>query len=274
MTTDSNNFDFDDWEDRINDYLKGKLTDAERTQFEAALSNSTDLQEAVAFEKALNQQATEHFLFQHLKPKMDDFVKNNLPDDDTDTPTPDTQNPTKGPLSIKSLLGALLLILMVCVGVYVFNRYQKTKIYDQITATWLTNAPLPYDNTNLANFQTGQDSLAIQAYIKGDYTKAESFFSQNDAKQTNAFGPRGLYRAVNALMILPPKTDKAIEILSFRNDNPNTFRHDAVEWYLALAFLQKKDVVAAKRILQGISKDSEFAAKAEALLQELQRNKF
>ncbi len=276
MTT--NNFEYEDWEDRINDYLKGKMTDAERIQFEAAVSNSTDLQEAVAFEKALTNRATEHFLYQHLKPKMDDFVKENLSDDE-----PKNTKPENGPLSINRIsdmidhirgkiispVGLFLFLGLLVIGVWVFNRYQKSAVYDQMMVQWLTNAPLPYDNTNLANFQTGADSLAIQAYIQGDYVKAEAYFVQNDAKTQNTFGPRGLYRAVNALMVQPPKTDKAIEILSFRKGNPSTFRHDAVEWYLALAYLQKHDVATAKKILEGIAKDSEFATKAAALRQEL-----
>ena len=111
--------------------------------------------------------------------------------------------------------------------------------------------------------------LAIQAYIQGNFADAEAFFSQNDVKENNAFGPRGLYRAINSLMIQPPKTDKAIEILSSRYENKNTFRYDAVEWYLALAYLQKKDADSAKKILEGISKESEYAAKANEILKEL-----
>lgn len=270
MTT--NNFDYDEWEDRISAYLNQKMSDADRLQFEADMTNIPDLKDAVEFDKALNQRATEHHLFQHLKPQLDHYIKEKFPDNPIRPENIETPKPPIGssyPLSKKLFLSVLSLIVLIAISVIAFNRYQKLENYNQIAIKWLSNTPLPYDNTNLANFQTGKDSMAIQAYMQGHYAEAEAFFSQNDVKENNAFGPRGLYRAINALMIQPPKTDKAIEILSARYENKNTFRHEAVEWYLALAYLQKKDADAAEKILAGISKESEYAAKANEILKDL-----
>ena len=270
MTT--NNFDYDEWEDRISAYLNQKMSDADRLQFEENIANIPDLKEAVEFDKALNQRATEHHLFQHLKPQLDNYIKEKFPDNPIQPENIETYKPPTGssyPLSKKLFFGILSLIALIAVSVIAFNRYQKSENYNQMAIKWLSNTPLPYDNTNFANFQTGKDSLAIQAYIQGNFADAEAFFSQNDVKENNAFGPRGLYRAINALMVQPSKTDKAIEILSVRYENKNTFRYDAVEWYLALAYLQKKDADSAKKILESISKESEYAAKANEILKEL-----
>lgn len=272
--TEQTDFDYEDWEDRIDAYLNAKMTDAERIEFESVMSNNVDLKAAVAFERTLKQRATDHFLFQHLKPQMEDFVKEKFPNlevengDRVNVPRP------IGPLSIKGIFGVFSLVVVVILGVFLFNRYQKQAVYDKIITNWLTNAPLPYDNTNFANFQIGADSLAIQAYIQGDYAKADTYFSQNDGQQNNAFGARGLYRAINALLVQPPKTDKAIAILSNRMDNDNSFRHDAVEWYLALAYVQKHDIAAAKKVLEGMAQTSVFAPKADALLKELSESNF
>lgn len=269
MTT--NNFDYDEWEDQINDYLNQKMSDADRLQFEADMANIPDLKDAVEFDKALNQRATEHHLLQHLKPQLDNYIRDKFPDNSVQPKSIETSKPpvSSYPLSIKRFLGVLSLMAFIGISVIIFNRYQKQGNYNQIAAKWLSNAPLVYDNTNFANFQTGKDSRAIQAYRQGHYAEAESYFSQNDVKENNAFGPRGLYRAINALMIQPPNTDKAIEILSARYENKNTFRYEAVEWYLALAYLQKEDINAAKKILEGISIESEYATKANEILKEL-----
>lgn len=275
-------FDYEDWEDSINAYLNAEMTDAERVAFERVMSNNADLKDAVDFESALTQRATDHFLFQHLKPKMKDFVNENFPNSEKEnagnSEKENVENidaPTKkGPLSIKGISVIFSVILTLFVAFFLFNRYQKQANYDKIMANWLTNAPLPYDNTNFANFQAGADSLAIQAYAQGDYATADTYFSQNDGQQDNAFGPRGLYRAVNALLIQPPKTDKAIKILSNRMENENSFLHDAVAWYLALAYVQKHDIEAAKKALKGIAQTSDFAPKAAALLKELSEFNF
>ena len=64
-----NDFDFDEWEDRINAYLNNKMTVADRAQFEQAMGEVVGLKEAVDFEAALTQKATEQHLFEHLKPQ-------------------------------------------------------------------------------------------------------------------------------------------------------------------------------------------------------------
>lgn len=269
MTT--NNFDYDEWEDRISAYLNQEMSDTDRFQFETDMSNMPDLKDAVEFDKVLHQRATEHHLLQHLRPQLDNYIKENFSDNPTQIENIDPTEPSlnKYPLSKKLFWGALSLIVVIFISMIAYNSYQKSKEYDHIMTKWLSNAPLPYDNTNFANFQTGYDSMAIQAYIQGHYAEAESYFSQNEVKENNVYGARGLYRAVNALMIQPPNTDKAIEILRARYENKNTFRYEAVEWYLALAYLQKKNKEVAKKILESIPKESEYATNAIQILKEL-----
>jgi hypothetical protein len=272
MTTD--NFDYDEWEDRINAYLTDKMTDADRIEFEQNMSINNDLKEAVAFDKAVKKRATEYHLFEHIKPHLDDFVKEKtLPDNDKKEENKKSPQ-SKYPFSIKQFLSGLGLVLLSVIGYWAFNNYQKSENQKYIMAKWLDNAPLAYDNTNLQQYQTGSDSLAIIVYEAKQFEEAEKLFIQNDTKQVNDFGPRGLYRAINALMIKPPKTDLAIEILVARYDNKNTFRFDVVEWYLAMAYLQKEDYKKAKNILENIDKQSEYANQAVELLRFLNEKQF
>lgn len=272
MTTD--NFDYDEWEDSINAYLTDKMTHADRIEFERNMSINNDLKEAVAFDKAVKKRATEYHLFQHIKPHLNDFVKEKTTTDDTKTEENTQPSQSGGPLSIKLFLSGLGLVFLVLIGYWAFNSYQKSENQKYIIEKWLDNAPLPYDNTNLQQFQTGADSLAIIAYKAGQYMEAETLFTQNETKQVNNFGPRGLYRAINALMIKPPKTDMAIGILETRYEDKNTFRYDAVEWYLAMAYLQKEDYKKAKSILENMNKQSEYGSQAVELLNYLNEKQY
>ena len=261
-----NDFDFDEWEDRINAYLNNKMTVADRTQFEQAMGEVEGLKEAVDFEAALTNQATKHALFEHLKPQIEAYIdEKGLKNKENSKP-----EPTKGPLSIKRILGILGVILVGTLAWFGYNSIQKSNEQQALTTKWVLNQPLAYENTNLAAFQTGSDSTALAFYKSGKYAEAEALFLQNDSKDVNFSGPRGLYRAVNALMTNPPNPKMAIELLESRYANKNTFRYEAVAWYLALAYLQNGDFERSKQVLKDITAESEYFSKAQTLMRELE----
>ena len=269
-----NDFDFDEWEDRINAYLNNKMTVADRTQFEQAMGEVEGLKEAVDFEAALTEKATEHQLFEHLKPKMEAYIEQKgLKNTENSKP-----EPIKGPLSINRFLGILGVVLVGILAWFGYSSVQKSneqaqlraQLQTELVTKWLINQPLAYENTNLAAFQTGSDSAALAFYKSGKYTEAEALFKQNDSKDVNISGPRGLYRAVNALMTDAPNPKMAIELLESRYANKNTFRYEAVAWYLALAYLQNGDFEKSKQVLKDITLESEYFGKAQTLMRELE----
>ena len=261
-----NDFDFDEWEDRINAYLNNKMTVADRAQFERAMGEVEGLKEAVDFEAALTEKATEHQLFEHLKPKMEAYIEQKgLKNTENSKP-----EPIKGPLSIKGILGILGVVLVGILAWFGYSSVQKSSEQKALITKWLLNQPLAYENTNLAVFQTGSDSAALAFYKLGKYTEAEALFKQNDSKDVNISGPRGLYRAVNALMTNPPNPKMAIELLESRYANRNTFRYEAVAWYLALAYLQNGDFEKSKQVLKDITAESEYFNNAQTLMRELE----
>ena len=260
-----NEFDYDDWEDRIGDYLNNKLTDTDRQQFELDMAQVEGLKDAVEFDSVLKNQAKEQALFQHLKPKIDTYIQDNIVKNEEI----DKSVTPKHSLSMTQIFGILGLILFSILGVLLFKRIQKTNTQSELISKWLTNKPIAYENTNLAAFQTGADSAAIEAYKTRKYAEAEAFFRQNDVKGANEFGPRGLYRAINAMMVKPPNTTIAIQILENRFQNKNTFQYDAVAWYLALAYVQNKDFKASKKVLETIGNNSEYFNNAQTLLDEM-----
>ena len=265
-----NDFDFDAWEDRINAYLNNKMTVADRTQFEQAMGEIAGLKDAVDFEAALTQNATEYQLFEHLKPKMEAYIEEKGLKN-TENPKPE---PTKRPLSIKRFWGILGIVLVGILAWLGYNSIKKSneqaQLQTELITKWLLNQPLAYENTNLAAFQTGSDSAALAFYKLGKYSEAEALFKQNDSKDVNISGPRGLYRAVNALMTNPSNPKMAIELLESRYANKNTFRYEAVTWYLALAYLQNGDFERSKQVLKDITPESEYFNNAQNLMPELQ----
>jgi hypothetical protein len=263
-------FDFEAWEDRIDDFLNQKMTDTERMQFEADMIHTEGLKDAVDFEKSLKQQATEHYLYQHLKPQLDGYVQENIIDKTPAEEQPAKTDVPKHPLSIGKVLGIMGIVAIAALGVFIYNNnVQKKQLQTEILSKWLSNKPLLFENTNLQDFQTGADAAAIEAYKKGKYAEAETLFKQNDTKAVNETGPRGLYRAINALMLMPPDADNAIDILQTRYTDKNTFRYNAVAWYLALAHLQRNDAATAKKVLENVDANSEYYENAQTILNEL-----
>ena len=117
--------------------------------------------------------------------------------------------PTKRPLSIKRFLGILGVVLVGILAWFGYNSVQKSNEQKALTTKWLLNQPFVYENTNLAAFQTGADSTALAFYKLGKHAEAEALFKQNDSKEANVSGPRGLYRAINPLMTNPPNPKTA-----------------------------------------------------------------
>ena len=269
MTFETDNFEYEDWEAKISAYLKDTMPLQDRLDFEKNMSENPSLKEAVEFDKALNQQAQAHLLFKHLTPHLEDFIAENKLDEQQSSPLPKSP---RYPLSIKTILGGLSLVLLLVLGILSIFTYQKDKKYTQIIHKWTMADPLPYIGNDTL-FQNNATSEAVKAYQRGDYKQAEMFFLQNDSPEKDQQNAR-LYRAVTALLTQPPNTDKAIQILEVRYGDKRRFGYEAIEWYLALAYLQKKDNEKALKVLNNIPKDSDYTQKAQSLMQELLQNGF
>ena len=262
MATD--NFDYEAWEDKITAYLNGSMSPEDHAVFEKNMAENTDLAEAVSFDKTLNQQAKANLLFQHLVPQMNDFVIENKLESKPTSP--------RTPLSIKTILGGLSLILLVILGGFWVYQAQRSAKYATIVQKWTLTDPMPYVGNDTL-FRTDATAEAIKAYQRGNYQQAETYFLQDDSRENNQQNSR-LYRAITAIMVQPPNTDKAIQLLEERYGDNQRFGYQAIEWYLALAYLQKKDVAKAFKILKEIPNNSEYASKAKAMMDELTQNGF
>ena len=254
-------FNYDDWEDKIIAYVSGKMADADRQKFESQMAEMPELQEAVAFDALMKKQADNHFMTQYFNTNWDDIVKDIIPEEaetakerEAEALNSEAQplaTSPKYPLSIKAILGGLGIVLLAFVGYFMYQNQVKPSKETRIENAMQTLfPPLPFDaeGTNLID-------EAIDLYRVNKFEEAEVLFAQKDSTmRKNEDDAYGLYRAVNALMLRPPKTDIAYQILRNRYSfGGNSFKSNDVEWYLVLAYLQKKDYDNAKKILRNIT---------------------
>jgi DNA-directed RNA polymerase specialized sigma24 family protein len=263
MTSD---FNYDIWEDQIRAFIGNKMSANERVQFELKMQELPELKEAVELDKMIQLNAEEHAIFNHLKENWDAISGENKP---INEPI-DTHISKKRPLSIKAFLGLFLGVLLM-ISAYFFNENRKKgRIFKDLIGVY--QKPLPLENSNLTDVALASDKEALKAYAEGRFNDAELLFLKADSKENNRNAARGLYRAVNAFMLKPPQSDKTISILSERDST--TFRYDAVQWYLALAYLQKKDFKQAENLLNSIiNSGNNYAIDAKNLMLILNQNK-
>jgi DNA-directed RNA polymerase specialized sigma24 family protein len=263
----TNDFNYDLWEDQIRAFISDKMSATERAQFESKMAELPELKEAVELDKMIQSNAQEHALFNHLKDNWDTISGENKPMNEPNIPKIEKG----GPLSIKAILG-LFLGILVLISVYFFNENRKKEAaFNAIVSAY--QKPLSIDNTNLNDVALESDKQALKAYTEGRFTDAEQLFLKADSKENNRNEGRGLYRAINAFMLQPPQSNTTIAILSERDST--AFRFDAVQWYLALAYLQKKDFKRTENLLKSISvSENDYASDAKNLLLLLNQNKF
>ena len=247
-------FDYNDWADKIFTYINGKMTPADSTEFEAQMAQIPELQDAVDFDIMLKKQAQEHFYQEYINANWDDIM-GNAPSDNVDNKTKGKDakdikaafNTAKYPLSIKGILGGLsVLILLVSVYFMYQNQAKKTKLshIESLQDIWF--APISFETDNL-------NDTVKSLYRNGLYEQAELIFVETDTfiNKNEPVGAYGLYRAINALTIKPPKTDLAFEILKTRYAlGELSFKSEVTKWFLIKVYLQKKDYTKARLMLK------------------------
>jgi tetratricopeptide (TPR) repeat protein len=261
-------FNYDDWDEQISAYLSGKMTEVTRQKFESDMAQIPELKEAVKLDALLKKQGDKQLFTAYIKANWDDLM--------ADTPLKDAnkkavdntvKHPEKPanntPLSIKGFLWAFGFVLLSVLGYFIYqNKVKNDKIAQLETLEKESFTHLKFEDTALK----GEVFNLYEKRTSETYEQAEKIFMQSDAiKGKNEDKVYGLYRAINALMLQKPKTDFATSIL----ENLLTFDDDAfklyeVKWYLAKAYLQKKDFTKARELLEKIQNSPEqFTEKPE-----------
>lgn len=237
------------FEDILNNYFSGTLTQSELQEFEILLKTNAEFKETFEFEKDVRAA----FISEkkdNLRQSFQSIEKN--------------QTAEKGNNSnlTKYLIAASVAILLGFVG---FNYFNKPVPNENLFAQNFE----PYRNivepiTRGTNDKTDKQ-LAFENYEMGNYEEAIDSF-KNLYKNTgeNYY----LFYIANAEMALG-KYKEAIKNLETHQQNKDEFS-DKSKWYLALAYLSNKETEKARTLLEIISKNKTYNYKnASALLEEM-----
>jgi hypothetical protein len=240
-------FDYEKWEQPIAAYIHGRLSDTDRQAFEQELAQNEDLKAALEFDQLLQKAATTLLLAEAAQL--------------TSVPPRQVPRQSNGGLSRYwfGIVGSLVLI-----GAIWFWGGGSTYWAQRAAQNWLTVNLQPLE---LRDFNAdGNELLALQAYQQNQFEKAEQWFSQDDSPAKNQNAIR-LYRAINALCVKPPQTEKAISILEVRYEHRSPpYKLEAVEWYLLLGYAQKGHWEAALKVAKRIPKESAYFEQAQQFI--------
>ncbi len=248
-------FNYDDWEERIFAYVSGDMPDVERKDFEALMAQIPELQEAVEFDTLLKEKADTHFLSEYIKANWSEYMddkssgKNNTPD----KPLNDNISHVPAPPTVsfpimKGLIWGLGILVVGSIGYFMYQTQKAQAREARIESFVKDNFPhLVYSNTTM------DDDSAVTLYKAKRYAEAETLFIQKDTKGIMNPSPAyALYRAYNALFLEPPHTEIGLKILENLYKDKDGYQVEDAEWYLILAYLQKKKYIEANIILQNI----------------------
>lgn len=256
----NSSFNYNDWADKICAYISSKMTDIDRQEFEVQMAQIPELQEAVDFDTLLKKQAQEHFYEEYINTNWDDIMSD-VSSENTDNKTPEKPttnidtpptNPVKPPLSIKGILGGLGVLALLVSAYFIYqNQAKNAKLsrIEQLQDVWF--APITFENDNI-------QEKATDMFKNGLYEQAETVFFEADTikNKNDDVGAYGLYRAMNALTIKPPKSDLAFKILEKRYNKGNLpFKPEVTKWFLIKVYLQKKDYANAQLMLEKMTQE-------------------
>ncbi|UFH57296.1 tetratricopeptide repeat protein [Spirosoma sp. KNUC1025] len=237
----------------IENYLAGKLSPVERTQFESVLNTDPEVADAVAFYLLTRQAAQDQVRErEQRRAELDELRTQNIP----------VRSPRSVPMSWAA---AASVILLLGLGWLFFRPTDSAVVADRLVDEYVTEHFMELPTTMGGE---GVDSLTIGAeqFNKGKLAEAEALFERIATRQPeneNALKYAGI------VSLRQGNYDKAITFfhrLSQQTDlvaNPGTF-------YEALALLkrgQPLDKSQAKKLLEDvINKNLDGKQEAERLI--------
>lgn len=246
-------------DDLIEKYLDGSLSESEKVLFDNAMSD-------VSFRKNLLFQAR---LLDELKSQQNQEILAQIKQKAQSVNIESKPISTRKLLPFAFKLAAAILLLLA--AIYFINPFGGVN-YDQQFEHYMIDYPINIiergsgdksDDLDLVNQKLLKE--ALKAYSNNDYQTAVSKF-----ELLNETDERLLLNQASAYLRIK-KTDAAIEILRPLCSSTTDKVADNAHWYLALAYIQKKEIQRAIDLLNVISKtdDSLWMSQAKSLLTEL-----
>lgn len=239
---------------KIEQYLWGDMTEAEKKAFEQEMSQNPHLRKEVRFYHDLKWAFKNQALLD-LNEKL-----KNIPSDVSDHQTDDERAPSSSSMIKKWGWGASFVILALLVGGLWWLSMNKQASHLRLANQYLE----PFESVfNLPSGTQNPLSEGINAYNSGRFEAAidqlEPFSNTSDVK---------LYLSVSYLMERQP--ENAIPLLNDLISQSDPVLQPAARWYLALAFLMQNRVEEAFSLLRQLTENENYASSSRALLKDLQ----
>lgn len=243
--------------ERIQKYLHGELSDKERREFEAELSQDADLAAEVDAAKILLAQ------FQVEKKKH--WQQLLAQSEEKPTVKIKPLRSRRGQI-IRAIAAAVVIGLL---GLFSYQYFSSVPSLESQVAEYLEERHLP--PTTLM----GEPSTEIlwqqtkEAYSTGDWVTAISSIESIRAS-TTLTAEQHFYLGLSNLYKEPGDYDQAIDNFKLSRQLGAAQYGQQADWYESLALLAKEDFAEAKILLERIVEDKQWQAeKAQKLLQKL-----
>ena len=239
--------------ERIEQYLAGTMSEAEKLAFESELQESSSLAREVE-----RHQTAHRLLSDEKKIELRNLLET-VGQEYTSTP------PSNPKFSVAWRWAAALLVLVgIAASLWWLVPFsQQGDLYGEFYETYPVYSlqrQTPSENTELFD-------QAMELYIKKDYVSAAE--KLQEVLETENEPMTRFYLGICRLEL--NQESKAIEQFQSIIDQGDNFFESQSQWYLALTYLKLKQPEEAEPLLQSMAKDGfhPYQAKAKAVLKKL-----
>lgn len=255
------NINSDAVQNMIQDYVSGRLRGSDLVLFEEELKKNDELAIEVEFSQNMVF-AVKHQSLLKTKAQLEQIATTNPIEPDYSYLEDFTKPPSSGS-AFGGLKGWLLsgIVVLVLVGLYfgVVGLPDKQISVEERTSL-LQSYLSPLENVVVLDENYPNPMIeGMAAYDAGNYVVAIrnlSLYKNDDNAQ--------LYLGVS--LLLNNESSKAVPILEKLSNNDNPVYAESAQWYLALAYLKLNQVKESEVLLEQLSKEGIYKAKAVQLL--------
>ncbi len=245
--------------DLIEKYLDQKMTEGERKAFELQIENDSVLKAEVE----LHQQVEAS-----LKGEKIHELRSALTDVDQNWGTQKNEQKRKArTINFRRIIAIAATVLLMVMAYQVFFSGDSTLSNEQLFADNFQPYQMLLSQRDISQSEKNEVlENAILAYAKGDFQNAATAFQQLSKNDPSDIS----YQFYLAVAQLGAENNEAAidsfkQIISIEN---NPFKEQS-QWYLALAFLQKRDTENAQKSLIKIQPGQFKSVEAQQILKEL-----
>jgi tetratricopeptide (TPR) repeat protein len=245
----------EDLQDRIQDYICGKMSPKEKAAFEKQIAVSEALSEEVNRFRQLRIITQNKDLFD-----AQIILKSVMAAIEIEPDYGESKSYFKNSLW-KWICGGFV-VVAVTGGIFLYPKHQEKRALSNLAKTHLQPLEILI---GFAPNDPSPEAKGMQAYERGNYEQAIPLLSETLKNKSEDHTIR-LYLAISYLM---QEQHAKAEIQFQEILKTNDLSVPAAQWYLALSLIQRGEKEAARTLLQNLESNKSFGKQAKLLLKDL-----